>query len=361
MITRLPLPTAQEKSGRGTRRVVLLAAPPAMEIDIVGPTAVFSAANHLLGRSGAEYEVELATTGEGFVIEGSTGVSLVAHRHYSAIGAGIDTLLVVGGPGALAAPDPEVLNWLRNTAPRVRRLGAVCTGAFLLAEAGLLDGRRATTHWAYAVELASRHPEVKVDPHPIWVQDDHVYTSAGVTACMDLALGFVEQDLGNDAAIEVARNLVLFLRRPGGQAQFSVSLSAQASARNSLFELQVWMVENLNQDLSVEALAARSAMSPRNFARAFVRELAITPARYVEALRLEAARRHLEQTDRGLDEIASTCGFAGYEPMRRAFLRSLGITPGRYRDHFGPLKMRNTSSSSNKDQKELKRSRGGAA
>jgi len=234
-------------------------------------------------------------------------------------------------------------------------LGAVCTGAFLLAEAGLLDGRRATTHWAYAVELASRHPEVKVDPNPIWVQDAHVYTSAGVTACMDLALGFVEEDLGNGAALEVARNLVLFLRRPGGQAQFSVSLSAQASVRNSLFELQVWMVENLNQDLSVEALAARSAMSPRNFARAFVRELAITPARYVEALRLEAARRHLEQTDRGLDEIASTCGFAGYEPMRRAFLRSLGITPGRYRDHFGPLKMRNTSSSSNKDPKERKR------
>lgn len=322
------------------RHIVLLAVPPAMELDIAGPMAVFSAVNRMPGRCGPGYEIELVTTGAEQIVEGVTGLSLVAHRHYHQIREEVDTLLVVGGSGVLTPCDSAVLARLRAMASRVRRLGSVCTGAFLLAEAGLLDGRRATTHWACACELAARYPQVTVDPNPIWVQDGNVYTSAGVTTGMDLALEFVEQDHGSGVALEVARNLVLFLRRPGGQAQFSVSLSTQASGKNSLFELRAWMAENLNRELSVETLASRAAMSPRNFARAFVRELGITPARYVERLRLEAARRLLEQRDMSLEEIASACGFRSAEPMRRAFLRSLGITPGRYRDHFGPAPMK---------------------
>jgi transcriptional regulator GlxA family with amidase domain len=243
--------------------------------------------------------------------------------------------LVAGGTGARTTGDVALLGWLKEIAVHARRLGSVCTGAFLLAKAGLLDGRSATTHWAYADELASRYPRVTVDSHPIWVQDGNVYTSAGVTTGMDLSLWFVEQDHGSEVALAVARSLVLFLRRPGGQAQFSVSLSTQAARKNTLFELQVWMAENLDRELSVETLAARTAMSSRNFARSFVRELGITPARYVEQLRLEAVRHRLETTEMSLEEIASACGFGRAEIMRRAFVRCLGIPPARYRDHFG--------------------------
>lgn len=314
---------------------MLLAVPPAMELDIAGPMAVFDAVNRLNGVGLRQYETELVTTGTELKVEGLSGLSLVANRHYRDVGQEVDTLLVVGGTGARTTRDAAVLGWLREIAVRVRRLGSVCTGAFLLAEAGLLDARRATTHWACARELESRYPRVTVDSNPIWVRDGNVYTSAGVTTGMDLALGFVEEDLGGEVALAVARSLVLFLRRPGGQAQFSVSLSTQAVRKSSLFELQVWMVENLDKDLSVEGLAARTAMSPRNFARSFVRQLGITPARYVEQLRLEAARRRLEQSEMSLEEISSACGFGSAEIMRRAFVRCLGITPAHYRGHFG--------------------------
>jgi transcriptional regulator GlxA family with amidase domain len=316
------------------RRIVVLAVPPAMELDIIGPISVFEAVNRMPGRRGPACRVELVTTGQGNVIEGFVGVSMLAHRRFSDVRGEVDTLLVAGGTGARLKPDPTVLDWLREMTPKVRRLGSVCTGAFLLAAAGLLDGRRATTHWACARELASEYPEVTVDPDPIWVQDGNVYTAAGVTAGMDLALALVEEDYGTDMALAVARTLVLFLRRPGGQAQFSVSLSAQAADRKPLLELQAWMAENLNADLSVEALAERTAMSPRNFARVFAAELGITPARYVANLRIEAARRLLEQTDKTLEEVASACGFGAADQMRRVFLRSLNILPARYREHF---------------------------
>jgi transcriptional regulator GlxA family with amidase domain len=246
----------------------------------------------------------------------------------------VDTLLVAGGAGALKPPDDCLISWLRQMAPRVRRLGSVCTGAFILAAAGLLNGRRATTHWAYAQELASRYPEVTVDPDPIWIQEGNVFTSAGVTAGMDLALALVEEDYGADIALKVARGLVLFLRRPGGQAQFSVSLSRQAPGRKSFLDLQAWIADHPDEDLSVDSMAARAAMSPRNFARVFVRELGITPARYVTNVRLEAARRLLETTDKSLQEIAAACGFGSAEIMRRAFLRAFNIVPARYREHF---------------------------
>ena len=328
---------ALTKSPGALKRVVLFAHPPVLELDIVGPANVFSAANKV-HKGGRTYEIILATSGKDLLVAGMAGIGLAAHKYHHEISDGVDTLLVAGGRGAMGAGDPAVLDWLRDMAPRVRRLGSICTGAFLLANAGLLDGRRATTHWTYADELAARYPRVAVDPNPIWIQDGRIYTAAGVTAGMDLALGFVEQDLGSAVALAVARRLVLFLRRPGGQAQFSVSLSRQASASNPLFELQAWMAENLDNDLSVEALASRVAMSLRNFARAFVRELGMTPARYVESLRLEAARQYLESAGaNSLEEIAKTCGFQSVELMRRVFLRSLGVPPGYYRKHFGAL------------------------
>ncbi|MFH1115701.1 MAG: helix-turn-helix domain-containing protein [Pseudomonadota bacterium] len=321
-------------SDRDVRLVALLAVPPATGLDIVGPASVFGAVNRIPWSHGPQFRVELITTAPTGIVEGQFGIPLVAHRHYREIRDTVDTLLVAGGAGACKPPDDDLLCWLREMAPRVRRLGSVCTGAFLLAAAGLLKDRRATTHWAYARELASRYPDVTVDPDPIWIQDGNVFTSAGVTAGMDLALALVEEDYGADIALKVARGLVLFLRRPGGQAQFSVSLSTQAPGRKPLLDLQAWIAEHLDEDLSVESMAARTAMSPRNFARVFVGELGITPARYVANARLEAARRLLESTDKSMQEMAATCGFGSAEIMRRAFLRAFGIVPARYREHF---------------------------
>jgi transcriptional regulator GlxA family with amidase domain len=221
--------------------------------------------------------------------------------------------------------------------PRVRRFGSVCTGAFILAEAGLLDGRRATTHWGSCALLAQRYPRVSVDPNPIFVRDGNVYTSAGVTAGMDLALALVEEDHGHEVALGVARELVLFLRRPGGQSQFSAQLAVQSADRAPLRDLQAWIADNLGGDLSVPALAAHAAMSPRNFARVFTQEVGVTPARFVEQARVEAACRRLEESANGVDAIAAECGFGSTESMRRAFLRRLRVPPSAYRHRFASM------------------------
>ncbi len=217
-----------------------------------------------------------------------------------------------------------------------RRTASVCTGAFLLAAAGLLDGRRATTHWTAAKELAKRYPSVRVDPEPIFLRDGPIWTSAGVTAGMDLALALVEEDLDRDAALAIARQLVLFLRRPGNQSQFSATLAAQEPVREPLREVRRHIVENLAGDLSVEALAQRAHMSPRHFARLFRTETGVTPARYVESIRLEAARRALEDSAQPVATVALTCGFGTPETMRRSFLRALGVGPAEYRRRFHP-------------------------
>jgi transcriptional regulator GlxA family with amidase domain len=208
----------------------------------------------------------------------------------------------------------------------------VCVGVFLLAEAGLLDGRRATTHWKFGRELAMRYPGVRVEHDPLWVRDGNIYTSAGISAGIDLALAWVEEDCGAALAHEAARELVLFLRRPAGQPQVSVSLASQASEMASIRELQIWIAEHLETRLSVEDLAERMAMSVRHFERVFTREVGITPSQYVLQMRVEAARRLLERTDRGLKHVASTAGFGSVDVMRRAFVRLLGITPRRYRE-----------------------------
>jgi len=278
--------------------------------------------------------VELVTTGASLTVPTEGGIALVAHGQQRDLRGPVDTLLVAGGPGARQCDSDELLVWLRRRAQYVRRLGSVCTGALVLAAAGLLEGRRATTHWAYAQEFAQRYPRVQVDTKPIWVQDGNVYTSAGITAGMDLALALLEEDHGSPAALTVARHLVLFLRRPGGEAQFSVALEAQSSGRTPFQALPLWIAENLRDDLSVEALAAHLAMSERNFARIFTRELGMTPGRYVERMRLDEARRSLEMTDFTVDEIAQRCGFASAEVFRRAFVRAFLTKPREYHDRF---------------------------
>jgi transcriptional regulator GlxA family with amidase domain len=247
----------------------------------------------------------------------------------------IDTLLVAGGDAIEQSKiNPEPVRWLKQIAKRARRVGSVCTGAMLLARAGLLDGRRVTTHWNWCETLVRRAPRADVDPDPIFVRDENVYTSAGVTAGMDLALALVEEDYGSKLALQVARNLVLYLRRPGGQSQFSAALSLQATDRKPLRELEAWVLDHLHKPLTVPVLAQRVAMSPRNFARVFTREMKTTPAKFVERLRVEAARRRLEESQNSMETIASECGFGNVNSMRNVFQRTLKISPGQYRRHF---------------------------
>ena len=241
-------------------------------------------------------------------------------------------MLVVCGLASRSVRDAALSAWLGRMSRQVRRLGAVCVGAFLLAEAGLLNGRRATAHWKFGRELAARHPGVRVEHEPLWVKDGNIYTSAGISASIDLALAWVEEDCGAGLAHEAARELVLFLRRPGGQPQVSVSLASQASEMMSLRELQIWIADHLGTRLSVGELAGRMAMSVRNFERVFTREVGSTPSQYVLHMRVEAARRLLERTDHGLKRVASSVGFGNVDVMRRAFVRLLGITPRQYRE-----------------------------
>jgi len=317
-----------------SRRILLVVVPPVDELDLVGPVEVFGTANRLLANGRAPYDIEVVTNARHRRVAGQHGLTFVAERSCRDVRGTPDSALVVCGLEARTARDPALFAWLREIAPRVRRLGAVCVGAYLLAEAGLLDGRRATVHWKYAQEMARRYPRVSVDPKPIWVQDGNLFTSAGLSAGIDLALAWVEQDFGVAAALKVARELVLFLRRPGGQDQFSALLSVRAPETKALHRVQVWMAENLEQPLKVARLADEAAMSPRNFARVFGRELGTTPARYLAGLRVEAARRLLEQTDKGLPEVARASGFGSADVMRRVFERALGTTPRRYRSHF---------------------------
>ena len=315
------------------RNVVLVAFDGVQSLDVTGPLEVFAAATQALADPAAGYRVEVRTT-DGRAVRTSSGLGIQPHGTLADAG-GIHTLMVAGGDGTRPAlADPALIGWLREAAPRCRRVTSVCSGAFLLAEAGLLDGRRATTHWSVCDLLARRYPGVTVDADPIYVRDGDVWTSAGVTAGMDLALALVEEDHGRQLALDVARRLVLFLRRPAGQSQFSAHLAAQTADREPLRELQGWIAEHPGGDLSVEAMARRVAMSPRHFARAFRAEVGMTPARYVERVRLEAARRRLEESDDAIERVAGECGFGTAETMRRAFLRALGVPPAEYRRRF---------------------------
>ncbi len=330
----MPSPTPQ-------RHVVVATFPGGQVLDITGPLEVFSTANHQLAERSPElpapYSLEVVSTTPG-PVQTSSGLEIGTRAADDPARPPVDTLIVAGGRGTEAAlQDGALTQWITREAPRARRVASVCSGAFLLARAGLLDGRRATTHWRSCSELARLFPRIRVEPDPIFVRDGNVYTSAGVCAGMDLALALVEEDLGRDLALAVAQHLVVFLKRAGGQSQFSAPLQSQLAEQRPLRELQGWIVENPGEKLSVEVLAARSGMSPRNFARVFQREVGATPARWVEQVRVEAARRRLEESEEPIEAVADSCGFGTAETLRRSFLRNLGVAPREYRQRFrGP-------------------------
>jgi transcriptional regulator GlxA family with amidase domain len=329
--------TRHKNIPRRPRRVAILAFPGVQSLDVVGPLEVFDTATRLLRASASRdpgYEV-LVVSRSGKPLRSTSGLTLAPHAALADVSAPLHTLIVAGGSGQQgAADDPDTVKWIATSARTARRTASVCTGAFLLARAGLLAGRRATTHWSWAARLQHDHPDVLVDPEPIFIRDGRVWTSAGVTAGMDLALALVEEDLDRHVALAIARQLVLFLRRPGNQTQFSATLAAQEPDREPLREVQRLVLEEVAGDHTVEAMAARAHMSPRHFARAFLAETGVTPGRYVEQVRLEAARRRLEDTTEPIAAVATACGYGTHETMRRAFLRALAVGPAEYRRRF---------------------------
>jgi transcriptional regulator GlxA family with amidase domain len=318
--------------------IAMLAYPDCQLLDVIGPLEVFSRTSRWLKdhghRTDDAYRVEVIGMERG-PIRASSGICVLAEHGFGEVTRGIDTLMIAGGKGTERhLRHPGLLRWIRRQAGAVRRLASVCTGAFFLAEAGLLEGREATTHWGSCDELAKRYPTLHCEKDTIFVRDGSIYTSAGVTAGMDLALALVEEDHGREIALEVARELVLFLRRPGGQAQFSAQLAVQFAERKPLGDLQTWILEHPEDDLSVETLARRAAMSARNFARVFTREVGTTPARFVMSVRVETARRLLEETADDLTSISEKSGLGSTESMRRAFQRAVGVSPSQYRERF---------------------------
>jgi transcriptional regulator GlxA family with amidase domain len=305
-----------------TRTIGVLVFPQFQLLDSAGPVAAFELASR--GTDPAPYGLRILARNAGPVAS-SSGVALMAEK-FTAV-AGLDTLIVAGGLGARDAERcPQTLAWLRRMAPMARRVTSVCTGAFVLAAAGLLDGRRATTHWQRASAFAKRYPQVRVEPDCIFVRDGKLWTSAGITAGIDLALALIADDLGEAAAKRTAQMLVVYHRRPGGQSQFSALLEL-GRPEGRFAELLAWARERLPEKLPVERLADRAAMSPRNFARAFLAETGMTPAKVVEHLRLEAARATLEAGSEPIDRIAASTGFGDPERMRRAFIRAFGQPP----------------------------------
>ncbi len=317
------------------RTIAILGFDGVAALDITGPHEVFSMPSYLAqGETVLPYRIVLLADQAG-PVRSASGLSLVADASWGNFHDKVDTLLICGGPDmSTLRRNRKLLSWLRTMARRTRRIGSICTGAFLLAEAGLLKNRRATTHWREVARLAQEYRSITVEPDAIYVKDGHVYTSAGITAGMDLALALVEEDLGRDVALAVARMLVLFLKRPGGQSQFSTQLQAQAVEGQRLAGLLSWLSDHHHTPLTVEDMASQAGMSPRTFARVFVSETGDTPALYLEKLRLEHAVRLLETTGTSLDITAQACGFTGHEQLRRAFQRYKGITPQAYRQRF---------------------------
>ena len=320
------------------RRVGIVAYPGIEILDVTGPMEVFAFANILVQLSDLSnepaYAIELLAAKPG-PLTASCGLQIIANRAYSDVQEEIDTLLISGTTNIdCLLCDPELQDWVRSMTPKVRRMAGVCTGAFLLAESGLLDGLRATSHWMFCNRLARDYPAVIVEPDRIFVREGTISTSGGVTSGIDLALSMVEEDLGSELALEVARTLVVFLKRPGGQSQFSAYLTSEAS-RPELKDLQAWIMIHLAEDLRVEALAGRMSMSPRNFARFFLTETGITPGKFVEMARIDAARHYLGRSKLSIEAVADKSGFGDQERMRRAFIRQLGVNPQSYRERFG--------------------------
>jgi len=318
------------------RRVLILATPSAHSLEVAGPVEVFALTSGKLREAGRErmsgYLVEVVSATDDLTIRSSSGLTILAQRCWREIDYEIDTLLVAGGMDIwTGAGHSELLAWIRMQVAKARRFGSICTGAFVLAEAGLLKGKHVTTHWRFCEHLQQAYADLIVDPEPIFIQDGNLYTSAGVTSGIDLAVALVEEDFGQDIALRIARGLVLFVRRGSGQHQFSTALSFQTSSRIPLRELPIYVLEHLRDPLTVEELAKRVSMSMRNFSRVFVEEFASTPAAFVEKLRLETAKRLVEESTRGFEEIATECGFGSLDTLSRAFMRKFGESPAQLR------------------------------
>ena len=330
---KLRRPEPREKAQ--ARRVAIVAFPGVTLLDISGPAQVF-AELQAIDLPGAGYSLSYLSTSGGLV---PTDVGMMVDTApISSIRPNqVDTLVIPGGPGIWALrQDAVLMKWIKEVLPKARRAASVCLGAFVLAWIGALDGKRAATHWRYCPRLADGFPKIRVEPNAIFVKDGRVWTSAGVSAGIDLALAIIEEDFGHTTALDVARRLVVFLKRPGGQSQFSTVLAAQASDVEGRFSaLHAWIIENIAGDLKVETLAKKAGMTPRTFARAYASRTGMTPANGVEALRVETARLLLESSEiRGVVEVARRAGFGDDERMRRAFIRHLGISPSEYRSRF---------------------------
>ncbi|QWG14795.1 DJ-1/PfpI family protein [Bradyrhizobium sediminis] len=326
-------PEPREKAP--ARRVAIVAFPGVTLLDISGPAQVF-AELQAIDLPGAGYSLSYLSTSGGLVPT-DVGMMVDTAPLASIRPNQVDTLVIPGGPGIWALrQDAVLMKWIMEVLPKARRVASVCLGAFVLAWIGALDGKRAATHWRYCPRLADGFPKIRVEPNAIFVKDGRVWTSAGVSAGIDLALAMIEEDFGHTTALDVARRLVVFLKRPGGQSQFSTVLAAQASDVEGRFSaLHAWIIENIAGDLKVETLAKKAGMTPRTFARAYVSRTGMTPASGVEALRVETARLLLESSEiRGVIEVARRAGFGDDERMRRAFIRHLGISPSEYRSRF---------------------------
>jgi transcriptional regulator GlxA family with amidase domain len=318
-----------------SRKIVVLAVADAHLLDVSGPLQCFATANEPQWAQDAPPYEPIVVSRDGGPLRTSAGLVVMTRSLAELEGEEIDTLIVAGGIGTRRAiHDAPLIQAIRNWSGRVRRLASVCTGAYLLAQAGLLDGRRVATHWWAADDLQRRFPRIEVVPEPIFIEDGGIWTSAGVTAGIDLSLALIQDDLGHDQAMRIARHLVVFLKRPGGQAQFSAALEAQVAADADFADLHAWVREHLAEDIKVERLAVQAGMSARTFARIYAAKAGRTPARMVEAFRIESARRALEATDRPLKLIARDSGFGDEERMRRAFQRRLGVCPLDYRVRF---------------------------
>src|SRR3984893_8258495 len=313
--------------------IAFLVASPFEVLDLAGPASVFI---YSMVKDKPYYSLRILSTTSDDTVKSMGGLSIGATCRFSEYADPIDTLIVVGGLGSVEHPSPELLQWLRERAPRIRRVASVCTGAFILAASGLLDGRRVATHWRHCDLFASRFEHLRVERDPIFIKDGKFYTTAGVSAGIDLALALVEEDLGHEVAASVARELVLFLRRPGSQAQYSILLAQQATMSDArMRDLPAHAESHLTQKLDVNTLAAFVAMSPRTFARQFEGNFGTTPARWVRSLRVEAARQHLESRRLSLKEIARITGFRDEQALRRAFIQQMKMTPKEYRERFG--------------------------
>jgi transcriptional regulator GlxA family with amidase domain len=316
-------------------RVVLLAYENMNVLDLCGPLqALATASRHCGADEPGRYETMVVSAHGGLVMT-SSGLAIDTHSVTALAGVAIDTLIAPGGcKGETYSAPQELIDWVAQRAATVRRLCSVCTGAFLLAEAGQLDGKKVATHWEWAPRLRNSHPEVEVDADKIFVRDGALWTSAGVTAGIDMTLALIEDDFGHQVAIETARRLVMFIKRSGGQSQFSAPLSAQVRDPGVFGDLHAWISANLRQPLTVERLAEHVHMSPRTFARSYTQRMGATPARMVEAIRLEAACRALEGSGLPLKAVADQVGYGDEQAMRRAFLRRFGVGPKQYRERF---------------------------